>query len=186
MTIHLFPTNVLVEDHVVTQADASAIRNYIIYRDRQQLTVKHEDMFTDPLTEQLCPPLCATKEVFITLFHRLLCTYDNTAKREQINLSTCKYNMMSAGERRPIHMHRQIDGYAVLYLDDCSEQHGGQLVLHDPKFTDSPFSSKPYYTVQPEVGRVVVAPAYLWHEVNTYYGTEPRVALVVNCTVGDK
>lgn len=180
----LFDTTVLVTDDLISRDNAEVIRAYILYRDKQEYL--HEDMFTDPQTEILCPPLVGLRSVFVDLFHTLLREYQPDAPTSAIQLSTCKYNLMRAGERRPIHMHHKIDAYAVLYLDNHITGEGGELVLHDPKFTDSPFSHNRYHLIQPQVGRVVVAPSYVWHEVNTYYGPSPRVAVVVNCTVADK
>lgn len=184
----LFATQVIIEHNAVPACVVTAIRQFLLHISCTQHDTLNppdemfEDLLNDRASLQLCPELDIAREVFFRGFESLWRAY-HTTPVPSMELTSCKYNIMRAGEMRHIHMHKKTDAYALIYLDDVTA--GGEIVLHDPKFTDSPFSDKQIELLQPRAGTLLVAPAYIWHGVNPYFGTSPRVALVANCVVND-
>lgn len=181
----LFATPIVTGQTLLTHDELTAIRTYLLLRHRMSPSeLMVEDLFNDTQTVSLCPELFKAKEEFLALFEQLYVVHHPRGSVE-IKLVSCKYNIMRPGERRPMHMHVKTDAYALLYLDDVQEGKGGELVLHDPKFTDSVFTPANFHLVRPSRGTLIAAPSHVWHEVNPYFGVAERVALVVNCNIVD-
>lgn len=178
----LFPTPVYNNADAVAPADAEAIRAFILYHYRQYGSDQaDENLFDSRIARELCPQMEIAKRAMHAAFGALL---EVSGRHDlDLRLTTSKYNVMTAGEHRPIHMHRGIDAFAILYLDNLFMRDGGQLVLHNPTFTDSVFTPTNTMLIPPTIGSIIAAPAYLWHSVNPYYGNKPRVCLVVNAVV---
>lgn len=177
-----FATPVYINPTAVSHADALAIRAFIRYHYRQHGSDRaDENLFDSLLAKELCPQLAVARSAANRAFSALLGASGQHTL--DFHIASCKYNVMSRGEHRPIHMHGGIDAFAILYLDDLSRQDGGQLVLHNPNFVDSIFTPSNSTLITPSTGLIVAAPAYLWHSVNPYYGADERVCLVVNVNV---
>jgi hypothetical protein len=61
------------------------------------------------------------------------------------------------------------------------KKHGGKLILKDPSFhSNYSFHPPEDYGIETRKNRLIVAPAYVWHEVSPYIGDEDRITVVVN------
>ena len=71
------------------------------------------------------------------------------------------------------------------YLKDVDNQRkGGELILHDPSFHNNfGFTEQNQFPISTIKNRLVIAPAYIWHEVTPYTGEENRVSIVLNLDI---
>lgn len=183
--LNLFHTTILQSQVNLAPEVIDNIHRYAAYRIGQVENPEQvENILDDEQTRLLCPELAELKSYFVELFEILLKSYQgNNDVHFDIEIGAQKVSVLNNSHRSWIHSHVKVDAFAILYLDDLKPQQGGELVLYDPKFHESVFNHGNYHKITPKKGLVVVAPNYIWHEVNTYRGEKPRLAIVINCVV---
>lgn len=110
-------------------------------------------------------------------------------------------NVSGAGASNNWHVHPQAFWSAVYYVDDGyagtdSAAAGGELVFQDPRYPmNRMFSNdllmrstdgtpqEEYQIITPKAGMLVAFPAWLFHKVQPYHGSNQRISLAINMTV---
>lgn len=192
----IFPVNILVKDfdlpddftRELSSSVQSIFQTLVVERGLSRSDVSDEEfpVFTPENLEKF-PVLTQLRELFIDGFYELASSFEeNTLTRDMIakmvETNFGKLPLMKKGDYKRIHGHTNAIAFAVFYLTDVdNEKHGGKLILKDPSF-HSNFSFHPPedYEVETRKNRLVIAPAYVWHEVTPYLGDEDRVTVVVN------
>lgn len=192
----IFPVNILVKDYDLpeqfTQELSSVIQS--IFQSlmlekglsRKEIGDNEFPIFTEENMAAF-PVLKQLREMFIDSFYELADSYEeNILSRDLISRmvekNVGKLPVMQKGEYKRLHNHFNTSAFAIFYLTDVdNDQHGGKLVLKDPAFhSNAGFHPPPDYEVETRKNRMVVAPAYIWHEVTPYTGDEDRVTVVIN------
>ena len=192
----VFPVNVLIKDYELSEEFTSELINaaQAIFHSlmtekgltRDQVADDEFPVFTEKNC-QIFPALKQLQNMFVDGFYELASSYDeNILTREMIekmvSANVGKLPLMKSGDYKRIHGHTNASAFAVFYLTDVdNKKHGGQLILRDPSF-HSNFSFHPPedFAIDTKKNRLVVAPAYVWHEVSQYTGTHDRFAFVIN------
>lgn len=192
----VFPVNVLIKDFDKPD-QFSAELSSAIQAIFQSLMVEHgltRDDISDEefpvFTEEnlkAFPVLKELQEMFVDGFYELASSFEeNTLTKDMISkmveTNVGKLPLMKKGDYKRIHGHTNAIAFAVFYLTDVdNDKHGGKLILKDPSF-HSNFSFHPPedYEIETRKNRLVIAPAYVWHEVTPYLGDEDRITVVVN------
>lgn len=192
----VFPVNVLIKDHTMPDEFASELssavqavfQSLMIEKGLSRDDIANEEfpVFTKenlaafPLLKQL-------QEIFIDGFYELANSYEeNTLTRDMIakmvSSNVGKLPLMKKGDYKRIHGHTNAVAFAVFYLSDVdNKRHGGELILKDPSFhSNYSFHPPEDHAIETKKNRLVVAPAYVWHEVTPYTGDEDRITVVVN------
>jgi len=192
----VFPVNVLIKDYELSEEFTNELVNAAQTIFHSLMTEKGltRDQIADNefpvFTEKNCqtfPALKQLQNMFVDGFYELASSYDeNILTREMIekmvSANVGKLPLMKNGDYKRMHGHTNASAFAVFYLTDVdNKKHGGQLILRDPSF-HSNFSFHPPedFVIDTKKNRLVVAPAYVWHEVTQYTGTHDRFAFVVN------
>jgi len=196
MIKNIFPVNVYIEDIEKDNEwsnDLSAVSNAIFLKHQAETGSSRNDigdneipLFTEENIAEY-PILNGLREIFIDGFYALASSYDNnTLTREIIKEKVCrnigKLPFMKKHDYKSVHDHVGASAFAIFYLSDVdNDKHGGQLVLRDPSFNSNQhFSPTRNYKIETKKNRLVVAPAYVWHEVTPYLGEEDRITIVIN------
>lgn len=192
----IFPVNILVKDFEMPDSFTDELSTTIqsIFQSimlergltKQEVGDNEFPVFTDENLEAF-PALRTLREMFIDGFYELASSYEeNTLTRDMIakmvHANVGKLPLMQKGDYKRLHGHTNAIAFAVYYLTDVdNERHGGKLVMKDPSF-HSNFSFHPPedFEVETKKNRLVVAPAYIWHEVTPYSGDEDRLTVVIN------
>lgn len=192
----VFPVNVLIKDHDMPDEFTNELSSAVqaIFQSlmvenglsRDEITNEEFPVFTEK-NFQAFPVLKQLQEIFIDGFYELASSYEeNTLTKEMIakmvSSNVGKLPLMKKGDYKRVHGHTNAIAFAVFYLTDVdNERHGGQLVLKDPSF-HSNFSFHPPedFAVDTKKNRLVIAPAYVWHEVTPYCGDDDRITVVIN------
>ena len=98
--------------------------------------------------------------------------------------------IMKNGERSKVHCHRGCDFVAVLYVDldvtESGEQAvmtdaGGRFSIIDPvSYRSRAFNHTQNHIISPVPGMLIIHPAHVFHESETYKGERDRVLIVAN------
>lgn len=192
----VFPVNVLIKDHTMPDEFASELSSAVqaVFQslmiekglsrddiaDEEFPVFTKENLAAFPLLKQL-------QEIFIDGFYELANSYEeNTLTRDMIakmvSSNVGKLPLMKKGDYKRIHGHTNAVAFAVFYLSDVdNKRHGGELILKDPSFhSNYSFHPPEDHAIETKKNRLVVAPAYVWHEVTPYTGDEDRITVVVN------
>ena len=191
-----FPVNVLIKDYEdlgeftdnLSTAILSIFQNLVLAKNlsRDDIANQEYPVFTE---ENLAvfPELKKLQEIFVDGFFELASSFEeNTLTRDTISkmvsINTGKLPIMKTGDYKRVHTHTNAIAFAVFYLTDVdNDKHGGQLILKDPSFHNNyGFHPPEDFVIDTKKNRLVVAPAYVWHEVTPYTGDEDRLTVVIN------
>lgn len=192
----IFPVNILVKDfdmpeqfsNELSAAVQAIFQNLLVEKglSRDQLADEEVPVFTETNIRAF-PALKQLQDMFADGFFELASSFEeNTLTKEliskMVSINIGKLPLMRKGDYKRIHGHTSSIAFGVFYLTDVdNEKFGGQLILKDPSFhSNSSFHPPEDYAVTTKKNRLVVAPAYVWHEVTPYTGDEERVTVVVN------
>ncbi len=96
-------------------------------------------------------------------------------------LNGSSINYITTGQGMATHTHFSDDAFACVYFQTVEEDEGGELILHDPRWQRSYwFGGDKQTKIIPKRGTLVIAPNFVWHEVSTYRGKDPRMTFVLN------
>ncbi|WP_419149059.1 putative 2OG-Fe(II) oxygenase [Pseudoalteromonas 'SMAR'] len=131
-----------------------------------------------------------------------------TGKMSRQDLEQCMFEIESwfhitrFGGTKTVHEHGQCGWSMVYYVDEGDPPtdeypRSGFLQVYDPrKIQTNPadlgqVNFKPMFdyggfTFRPKTGKFVIFPGYLEHEVLTYFGTNPRIMIAMNCMIKRK
>ena len=197
--MELLPTKVLVRDlhwsdrylDKLQVAIETILKHYELQLENDHRVIGEDsiELFTEE-NIKLFPELGELKEQFIDGFYDLACAYDtNTWTRSAIARMVANHTgrlpIMKPGEYKLSHSHPGASAFGIFYLTTVdNKKEGGTLLLQDPSFSNNlGFRDKPKQKIETKRGRLVCAPANVWHEVTTYEGTEDRIAVVVNLVI---
>lgn len=107
--------------------------------------------------------------------------YDETYLRNVYLADAGNFAVIKQGQRVGLHNHPSI-AFAIFYLTEVdNSQDGGELILYDPSFNQSPhFTSRREIKIQTKKNRLVIGPANVWHEVTPYRGKNDRMCAVID------
>jgi hypothetical protein len=192
----VFPVNVLIKDHNLPEeftnelsaAVQAIFQSLMVERglSRDDVTNEEFPVFTEENMTAF-PVLKQLQSLFVDGFYELASSFEeNTLTREMVekmvSANVGKLPLMKKGDYKRVHGHTNAIAFAVFYLTDVDNtRHGGQLILKDPSF-HSNFSFHPPedFAIDTKKNRLVIAPAYVWHEVTPYLGDEDRITVVIN------
>jgi len=192
----VFPVNVLVKDYDLSDdfvTEASSVIQSIFHSimlehglSRKEVGDNEYPVFTNENMEKF-PILKTIRQMFVDCFYELASSYEeNVLTKEMIELmverNVGKLPILRKGEYKRLHAHSNTSAFAIFYLTNVdNDRHGGKLILKDPAFHNNiGFTPPPDYEIETRKNRMVVAPAYIWHEVTPYIGDEDRVTIVIN------
>jgi len=102
----------------------------------------------------------------------------------ECEIESANINITETNDRMHMHTHYGDDAFGVLYFTDVAEEDGGKLVLHDPRWQRNYyFAGNKKFRVRPQRGTLVVAPNFLWHEIEDYFGEDDRMSLFFNIAI---
>jgi len=190
-----FPVNVLIKDYndlgefsdELSAAVQSIFQSLVAEKlSRNDVTNQEYPVFTDE-NFAIFPELKKLQEIFTDGFFELASSYEeNTLTREliskMVSINAGRLPLMKKGEYKRLHAHKGAIAFGVFYLTDVdNDKHGGQLILKDPSFPNNyGFHPPEDFVIGTKKNRLIVAPAYVWHEVTPYTGDKDRLAVVVN------
>ncbi len=198
MAIHsIFPTNIYVKDFDLDDSFTATLKLFskhlVAMKEAQgenynNITNDASSIFAEANMLE-CPELRQLRDMFIEGFADLAESYDvNTITREELAnpklwTSSDKLTYMKTGDYKACHTHSLSYAYGIFYFDDIdNDKDGGELILHDPKFSSQDhFSCAKTHHIPTKKNRMVIAPNYLWHEVSKYSGSEDRIGIVLSC-----
>jgi hypothetical protein len=133
------------------------------------------------------PVLQDLRNIFVDGFYELANSYENNhlTKNEieqKVYENIGKLPFVKSGESKSLHNHTKASAFAVFYLSEIdNDKDGGTLILRDPAFhSNYGFHPTSTFNVNTKKNRLVVVPAYVWHEVSPYVGKDERIAVVMN------
>jgi hypothetical protein len=133
------------------------------------------------------PILDELRNIFIDGFYQLADSYENNSItkdeiRTKVHANIGKLPFVKSGESKSLHNHTKASAFGIFYLTDVNnDKDGGTLILRDPAFhSNYGFHAKTSFDVSTKKNRLVVVPAYVWHEVTAYSGKDERIAIVMN------
>lgn len=193
----IFPVNILVKDLDMSDEFCEelnvAVNTIIESVSAEKGLTKDEigDNEFPVFTEEnikVFPQLAVLRELMIDGFYELSQSYENedTITREDlakmVQANVARAPVMQKGSYKRLHNHTGAIAFAVYYLSDVdNNKHGGKLILKDPTFNSNYiFRPGQDHEIETKKNRLVVAPAYIWHEVTPYIGDEDRVTVVIN------
>lgn len=197
----IYATNILVKQLDISDEDLTTVENFLKAEYMSFMTSDEKDQKEYPngneglvkLQEYLkdCPEFNIVykqvEQAFLELAYSNIETHKETNTEKAVLefiIESTKINWMKTGGRLGIHTHYGDDAYAVFYFEDVPEREGGSLILHDPRWSRNyMFGGAELVRIQPRRGQLVIAPSYIWHEVELYTGQEDRFAFVFNGTV---
>ena len=199
MIHNIFPTKVLIKeldfsDEFTTDLTATIEAIYKQYEGetgKRMIDISNNSMpvFTEENLKNF-PELQTIQHIFIDGFYELASSYStNKFTKNQIQKMVTNYSgrlpFLGKGEYRRVHTHVGASAYGILYLKDVDNQRkGGELILHDPSFHNNfGFTEQNQFPISTLKNRLVIAPAYIWHEVTPYTGEENRVSIVLNLDI---
>jgi len=205
MTIReIYPTNIYEKELNISEEKLKEIETFLRAQhkafmsapdmDHDEYSDGNENIVIDAVIEGQCPEMKElideVKKGFLTLAYSNLdnFTESNTdAMLLDVELDSCKINLMKKGYRLGAHTHYSNDAFACIYFNDVTEEEGGELVLYDPRWQRNyMFGGSKLEKIKSKRGKIVIAPQYLWHEVTHYHGEDERLTLVVNAQVVNK
>jgi hypothetical protein len=196
MIKNIFPVNIYTKDLNVDETWSKELENisksiflsYLAEKNitRKDITENEIPFFTKSNIEQY-PIIKELQDIFIEGFYSLASSYDNnTLSQDDIEKMVCsntgRLPFMEKYDYKPVHSHLNSSAFAIFYLTDVNnEKDGGKLILRDPSFNVIPnFRPKEKYEIETKKNRLIVVPAYVWHEVTPYFADEERLTIVIN------
>lgn len=200
----IYPTNIFVKELDISDEKLTIIENYLraqhlaftssYENDHNEYSDGNENIVIDAIIEGECPEMAEliteVKNGFLQLAYSNI---DNLTETNDANLildvelDSCKINLMKNGYRLGAHTHYSDDAFACIYFNDVTEEEGGELVLYDPRWQRNyMFGGSKLEKIKSKRGKMVIAPQYVWHEVTHYHGKDERLTLVVNAQVVNK
>lgn len=196
MLKNIFPVNIFVEDIERDEEWTETLKNisnaiflkYLSEKNisKEVVTENEIPFFTEENLKEY-PILKELQEIFIDGFYELAKSYDNNVlTRENVKKMVCQNTgrlpFMKKYDYKSTHVHVGSSAFAIFYLADVdNRKNGGKLILRDPSFnSNAHFKPIEKYEVETKANRLIVAPAYVWHEVTPYFGDEERLAIVIN------
>lgn len=192
----IFPVNIFIEDNEKDEEWTETLKNVSVAIFQSTIAEKNlskEDLADDEIpffTEENLkkyPILKELQEIFIDGFYELAKSYDNnTLTREKISEMVSKNSgklpLMSKYSYKSVHSHVSSSAFAIFYLTDVdNKKNGGKLILRDPSFNaNAYFKPEEKFALETRKNRLIVAPAYVWHEVTPYFGDDDRLTIVIN------
>lgn len=172
----LFSTPVVTGQVDLTPADAD---QFITALRMLAGSYTDEQMPRSPLNELL--PFHASIE------RAVLDSFSAISPQYEWTLCSIKLNTITPGQMQQIHMHRDVDAFAVLYLS-AGPVDSGHLRVYDPRFIDHVTirPSDALFTLPPSFATFVAAPSYVWHSVDLHQGPRDRISVVYNGTTRKK
>jgi uncharacterized protein (TIGR02466 family) len=101
-------------------------------------------------------------------------------------------NVARAGNYSKPHVHPNSNLSCVYYVDagnaQAADEQSGVIEFMDPRNRPGMFASEgtvsfDAYRVVPQTGMLLMFPAWLYHYVHPYRGTEPRISVAFNVTI---
>lgn len=192
----IFPTNVVIKDNALSESsldELEAVIRAIFENHKSTNTLSHMGsgdnelpLFTEENLKSF-PVLTELRESFIDGFYELAESYDDNNIslndiRERVLVNTGRLPFMKKGDYKRIHTHVRSSAFAVFYLSNVDNvKEGGQIILRDPAFHNNyGFHPKSVFPIETKKNRLIISPAYVWHEVTPYSGEEDRIAIVMN------
>jgi len=197
----IYPTNIYLKQLDIGDEKLTIIENYLraqhlaftssLDNDHSEYTDGNENIVIDAIIEGECPEMAELieeiKKGFLSLAYSNI---DNMSESNadavmlDVELDSCKINLMKNGYRLGVHTHYSDDAFACLYFNDVTEDEGGEIVLYDPRWQRNyAFGGSKLEKIKSKRGQLLIAPQFLWHEVTQYNGNEERLTLVVNAQV---
>jgi hypothetical protein len=197
----IYPTNIYLKQLDIGDEKLTIIENYLraqhlaftssLDNDHSEYTDGNENIVIDAIIEGECPEMAELieeiKKGFLSLAYSNI---DNMSESNadavmlDVELDSCKINLMKKGYRLGVHTHYSDDAFACLYFNDVTEDEGGEIVLYDPRWQRNyAFGGSKLEKIKSKRGQLLIAPQFLWHEVTQYNGNEERLTLVVNAQV---
>ncbi len=192
----VFPVNVLIKDFEKSESFSSELSACVQAIFQSQLIEKgltrnevgdnEFPVFTSENLEKF-PILKELRGIFIDGFFELansfeenVLTKDIIAKMVSTNVG--KLPLMQKGDYQRLHTHTSSIAFGIFYLTNVdNDKFGGKLMLKDPSFhANSSFHPPEDYEIETRKNRLVIAPAYVWHEVTPYNGDDDRITIVIN------
>jgi hypothetical protein len=196
MIKNIFPVNIYIKDFEMTEEWTNELKNVSVSIFQSYLSEKNipkNELADDEVpffTEENIKKykvMNELQEIFIEGFYSLASSYENNVlTREKIKEMVCrnsgKLPFMSKNSYKSVHSHVASSAFAIFYLSDIDNgKNGGKLILRDPSFnSNSHFKPEEKYEIETKKNRLIVAPAYVWHEVTPYFGNEDRLTIVIN------
>jgi hypothetical protein len=192
----VFPVNVLIKDLEKSDNFSSELSACIQAIFQQQLNEKgltRNDLrdkefpvFTDENLEKF-PVLKELRTIFADGFFELSSSFEENVLTKDLIVKMVSTNVgklpfMKTGDYQRLHTHTSSIAFGIFYLSNVdNDKHGGKLILKDPSFHgNSSFHPPEDYEIETRKNRLVIAPAYVWHEVTPYSGVEDRITIVMN------
>lgn len=196
MIHQLFPANIIIKDYSLddrwnNEIDSIVQSAFVQHMASDQLSyAKTGDNELPLFTEEnlkTFPILNDLRQMFVDGFYELAKSFpENTLTKQyveqQVRLNTGKLPFMKKGDYKSVHNHLKASAFAIFYLTDVdNDTEGGELVLRDPSFhSNFQFHHSPEYRIPTKRNRLVIVPAYIWHEVTPYFGENTRTTIVMN------
>ena len=200
----IYPTNIYQKQLDISEEKLQAVESFLreqhlsflsnVDMDHTEYQDGNENIVIDAIIEGQCPEMTElideVKKGFIALAYSnidALTESNSESMVLDVELDSCKINLMKNGFRLGAHTHYSDDAFACIYFNDVKKDEGGELVLYDPRWQRNYyFGGSKLEKVESKRGMMVIAPQYLWHEVTHYHGNEERLTLVVNAQVVNK
>jgi len=197
----IYPTNIYLKQLDISDEKLTIIENYLraqhlaftssLNNDHKEYHDGNENIVINAIIEGECPEMKElieeVKKGFLELAYSNI---DNLTETNDANLildvelDSCKINLMKNGYRLGAHTHYSDDAFACIYFNDVTEEEGGELVLYDPRWQRNyMFGGSKLEKIKSKRGKMIIAPQYVWHEVTHYHGKDERLTLVVNAQV---
>lgn len=204
MIKQIYPTNIYQKQLDISEEKLKKIEAYLKAQhinfissndvDHAEFRDGNENIMIDAIIKGQCEEMKElideVKKGFLTLAYSNLDNFSESntdATVLEVELDSCKINLMKNGYRLGVHTHYSDDAFACIYFNDVEETEGGELVLYDPRWQRNyMFGGSKLEKIKSKRGTMVIAPQFLWHEVTHYHGNEERLTLVVNAQVINK
>jgi len=197
----IYPTNIYLKQLDISDEKLTIIENYLraqhlaftssLDNDHKEYHDGNENIVIDAIIEGECLEMKELIEEVKKGFLELAYSNANnfTESNEDtmaldVELDSCKINLMKKGYRLGIHTHFSDDAFACIYFNDVQDDEGGEICLYDPRWQRSyAFAGSKIEKIKSKRGQLLIAPQFIWHEVTQYNGTDERLTLVVNAQV---
>ncbi len=195
----LYATTILVKQLNISEKDLDNIESYLqavhalFNASSNESSYFVKDILSRDDAKTSCPELFVLSDMIKDEIRNLavanIKNHANTEWFQTPSAVTCTINnstinILEQGRQMELHTHFSDDAFACFYFQDIEEEFGGTLKLHDPRWQRSYwFGGSKVFEFQPKRGTVIIAPNFIWHEVTTYTGKDPRLTYVLNAHV---
>ena len=195
MVQEVFPTTIAVEQLDVSEEVLSSVEAYLhaihaeyfaLHPEREDIENMHNVLARDDVCDEMWELVEAAQRVFGEMARTCIKYHDMDIDPNSItcDINGASINYVKTGQNRENHTHYSDDAFACIYFRDVQEDEGGEIILHDPRWQRSFwFGGSKQVRIKPKRGMIVAAPNFVWHEVATYTGQDPRMVFVLNGVV---